>query len=485
MIKAALVVFSLLCLVEYGGACTCTRPLPACMAYQETPVVFAGLVKSIDEQKVEINQFGKMETVRIGLTAHFLVEEPFKGINVSEVDVVTGGGGGDCGVNFIVGERYLVYAYKSQGDALSSSISRTVIGGNPSTKIGALSTSICSRTNLLSRAQDEIELLRALIAGKPQTRIFGSVVEYVQRLGTYEYNMDRIGPLEGLIVKAEGPQGKYDTKTDSQGGFRFIGVAPGKYKVSVTLPEGYGPLFDFDRNVKDVEVSSQGCSAEADFSAQIDGRISGRVFDDKGQPVNEQLQVSITTPESAGKAVALVESRSAYTDKNGRYEFDGLTPGRYVLGVSIANVPYKTTPFPRTYYPNGKDLSEARIIDLAKGQKLINFDFHLPPRLADYIIEGIALLADGKPAAGADVNLYDSEDPNSSLFGVDVKADEEGRFTVKGYKGRRYFVHAYLSENYFAGKGVQSEAVGVDTSNEIHSVKLILNKAGIFRSQIQ
>lgn len=449
--------------------------------------MFAGLVKSIEEEKATILRFGKKETVRVGLTAHFLVEEPLKDIGPVEVDVVTGGGGGDCGYDFKAGERYLVYAYKSEGGALSESMSRTVIAPSKRTfvKRNVLSASICSRTRPLAQAQDDIELLRAFIGGNPQTRIFGVASQLERLLGTYEYNINYVGPMEGLTVKAEGAQGKFETRTDKEGRYRFKELAPGKYKVGVQLPEGYGPLFDFVGAEAQIELTPRACGVELNFEAQIDGRISGRVFGADGQPVGEQVQVSIVTLESADKNFARAKSRSDYT-KQGRYEIEGLPPGRYVLGVTIADPPERGTPYPTTYFPRGNDLKQATIIELAEGQKLKDYDIHLPPPLELVTITGIVSRANGKPAVGADIDLYDIGDRGYSLsFGVDIKSDASGRFSIQAFKGRRYLLHAFIDKDYFAGTGIQSEVVNIETNGHIPLVKLILNKPGIFPPEAQ
>jgi len=485
--NAVLLLGALVCLVESASPCTCSLlHTPPCVAFRETPVVFAGLVRSIEEEKIDIIRFGKKENIRVGLTAHFVVEEALKGISVSEVDVATGGGGGDCGYNFKAGERYLVYAYRSGADALSSAASRTVFGGgSKAIKQDALTTTICSRTRTLSEAQDDLELIRALIAGKPQTRIFGSVSEFARDLRIYGFNIDYVGPIADVTIKVESAVGKFETKTDSRGHYRIGGVPPGNYNIRALLPKDYGPLFSFVKDPRQVEISPQGCSAEADFDAQIDGRIAGRIFGAEGKPVPDQVEISIATSESAAKGTPFVEARSEYTDKEGRYHFEGVRPGRYVLGVSIADVPAKHTPFPRTYYPKGNDPSQAAIIDLAKGQKLQNMDLRLPPRLTERTIVGVVVLEDGKPAVGAKIVTYDSEDLQHSVFGFDAETDSSGRFTIKSFKERKSRLHAYLSKSYFAGTGVQSEMVEVDTNSEGKPIRLILNKPGIFKDQPQ
>jgi protocatechuate 3,4-dioxygenase beta subunit len=473
----------LLCLSENAAACTCVDSPSPCASFQSTPVVFVGLVSSIEEVTAEINRFGKIEKVRTALTAHFIVEEGLKGISSQEVDVVTGGGGGDCGYYFKAGERYLVYAYGSAREALGSSMSRTVVGGrSPAKKVGALTTSICGRTQPLSRAQDDLELIRAVMKGQPQTRLFGTVYEYLSKFGDFEEDAE-YKPKTGLTIKVEGVSGKYEAITDSGGRFRLGSLKPGTYKVKLILPPAYGLRYSFGRTEFETEVT-QGCwGGEIDFTIQVNGRIRGRVFDAQGKPVGEQVQLSIMAYESAGNNMNASESRSEYTDQQGRYDFAGLPPGRYLLGINIADVPDKHTPYSKTYYPSGSTPAQATVITLAEGQQLDDFDFHLPLPLTERTITGTVFLQNGKPAAGATLELYDLERPESSMWGINVETDAQGRFTVKGFKGRRYQLRAYLDEDYLAGKGVQSEMVEADANPGSSPVKLILNKPGIFRSQ--
>ncbi len=482
---AVTALFLLLCVAVDVDACTCARSGSPCSAFKETPVVFAGVVKSVDEQKAEVLRFGRKETVRTGLTAHFQVEETLKGIDAAEVDVVTGGGGGDCGYPFKVGERYLVYAYKSEAGALGASMSRTVIGPRrraPSA-VNTLSATICSRTRPLTGALDDLELLRAFVGGKPQTRIFGSVLRYVQPPGTYEYDINYVGPLASLPVTAEGPGGRFETQTDGEGSYRFKGLAPGKYRLKVKLPEGYGPLFGVEGAPVEVVLAPGDCAAEQNFAVQLDGRIGGRVFDADGRPVPDQVQVSIVTLASAGKNFRLAESRSDYT-KGGRYEIGGIPPGRYLLGVSIADPPDVNSPYPPTYYPKTGELNSATVINFGEGQKLTGYDIHLPPRLQVITISGTVTRANGRPAVGATVDLFDAGEPQRGLeLARDVKTDARGRFTLRAYKGRDYLVHAYIDRDYLAGTGVQSESVPVSTGGPVPSVSLVLNRQGIFVEQ--
>ena len=453
-----------------------------CASFKETPVVFVGLVTSIEETTVDIVRFGEKRTVRTSLLAHFTVEEPLKGIKSQTADVSTGGGGGDCGIPFEKGQLYLVYAYRSESEALSSSISRTVTNDGRPGKAAQLSANICSRTHLLENAIDDVELIRGLVKGKRETRVFGSIDEYAQKLGEYEYNTGLVGPMTNVKLIAQSASDRYETTTDQKGRYRISNLKPGDYKLSVLLPEGYGSLYEFHRTTVDVKIRAGTC-VEHDFYAQIDGRIGGHVFDADGQPAPDQVQVSIVTLESSTKGMATVESRSEYTKNLGQYEFDGLLPGKYLLGISIADAPQKHTPYATVYYPNTPDRTQARVFTLERGQKLTKIDFHLPAKLPAIALSGIVLDAEGNPVDEAQIEIIDQEDPDETLFGADQKTDKEGRFTISGFSGRRYFLRAWKAKDYFEGTGAQSELIPVDTNAATPAVKLVLNQPGIFRKK--
>lgn len=481
-LRAIIVIAVLQLLMSHALACTCVPNPPPCVAFRNTPSVFVGLVTSVDEEKTEFVRFGKKETIRIGLTAHFVVEEALKGVTTATVDVQTGGGGGDCGYHFERGERYLVYAYPSEGGALSSTMSMTVLGGRASVKANALRTSICTRTRPLAEATDDIELIRALSAGSPQTRIFGVIAEYFDPL--VRRDSSKFGyakPFPNVVIKARGVDAQYEAKSGADGIYRIINPKTGAYHISVEYPEHYGAAFK--EGPVNVEVTTQTCSAEALFWIQIDGRISGRVFNPNGKPVGKDVQVSIVSADSSGKGLPFLESRSAYTDSEGRYSFNGVAPGTFILGVNIANVPFKQSPYDRIYYPSVSESSKARIITLTTGQKVEGLDLHLSRQLNQITITGYVVRANGARADKAHVSLYDTEDPEREVFGFEAETDSRGRFVITCFKGRRYKLHAYLSKDYFVGTGVQSEDVDIKANANLQNVKIVLNKKGIFRER--
>ena len=110
-------------------ACSCAEPAPVEDELARSKAVFHGEV-------MEIKEVGYMKKVL------FDVNEIWKGTDESQIIIQTGLGGGDCGIDFQVGEEYLVYARDSSmyGDEY-------------------LSTGICDRTTSALTSNEDFEVL--------------------------------------------------------------------------------------------------------------------------------------------------------------------------------------------------------------------------------------------------------------------------------------------------------------------------------------
>ncbi|WP_342505502.1 hypothetical protein [Sporosarcina sp. FSL K6-2383] len=112
-------------------ACSCAMMPSPEEGISNAQGVFSGKVNSIKENSGLLGGYGK--------TVLFTVKETWKGINKAEVAIMTGSGGGDCGVAFVVGQEYLVYASVSDMYEKRS-----------------LSTTICSPTKALGDAAEDL-----------------------------------------------------------------------------------------------------------------------------------------------------------------------------------------------------------------------------------------------------------------------------------------------------------------------------------------
>jgi len=128
--KKPFAAFTIACVVgSTAVGCSCSPPPPPLDALKVAYSVFVGVPRSVRQLSESRKVF------------EFEVVEGLKGDLKSKVSVVTGIGNGDCGIPFSMGQRYLVYADRSEKQ---------------------LSAHLCSRTTMLFNGSHdgEIDLLR-------------------------------------------------------------------------------------------------------------------------------------------------------------------------------------------------------------------------------------------------------------------------------------------------------------------------------------
>ncbi|HEX7957730.1 MAG TPA: carboxypeptidase regulatory-like domain-containing protein, partial [Pyrinomonadaceae bacterium] len=302
-----------------ADGCTCGGPGSACAAYGASDAVFVGTV-------TEIRSKPRNETSDLPpRTVTFSVEEAFSGVRGAEMQVATGFGGGDCGYAFVKGSRYLVYAHRSGSKAL-------------------LYTGMCTRTALAHGAAEDLEFLRGLARRPPGATVNGSVRRW-ERNAPEGTGRHAVG-VEGVRVTLSGAGWAQELRTDAGGNFKAEGLQPGTYEATLHLPEGMTAL----EPVRLLKAADKGC-ASADFLLTENGRIAGRVTDAEGRPA---AGLSLTLADADGKNPELRYGRHARADAEGNYRFEGLPPGRYLLGVRFSEYSAfddAARAYPRAYYP--------------------------------------------------------------------------------------------------------------------------------------
>ena len=380
------------------NACTCARPGTPCESYGGADAVFVGTVTGVSTAKRS-----NIETGWTPLAFKFAVENSYLGVEGTEVEVFTGRGGGDCGIGFGIGKRYLVYAYRSENK---------------------LSTSICSRTTSYARATEDLAFLENLSSAPKGATIYGQIIRGTSR------KKEVPALSEDIFVRIEGEGVRREIRPDADGRYRIAGLPPGKFKITLQLPEA----LTVNQPEREVSISDRGCASQA-FYVQDNGRMSGRVIDTAGQPVARILVTVLdASADPRGSFINLER-----TDAEGRFSFSAISAGKYLLGVNFTKHPETNDPtnaYAPTFYPGVADQSSAEVITLGVGEKRSDLDILIPLRRPLSVVSGRIVWDDGSPVAAAYLTAGDLTYGGSSLRNA-VEVDHDGRFTLNGYVGQK------------------------------------------------
>ena len=419
-----------LLLVGFVEVCACDCQFgggAVCQDYWKASAVFVGTV--IDSKTVSIKRDNYEEQGRL---VRFSLDEAFRGVQGAQVEVMTGMGGGDCGIGFVQSQPYLVYANSFEGK---------------------LHTGICMRTKKISAAGSDLEYMRGLDTAKPGGAVYGDVVIHRRN----EKGERARQPVSGAKIIIDGPE-KTETTTDAKGSYRVDGLSAGDYTVTISPPREMATRVTEQK----ISLANGGC-AVLSFWLENDGRLSGRIFDPAGLAVNK-AEVFLTEFD---KERYRGFSASAYSDELGKYAFKLIPPGRYVLLIRFDGMTSQNRPFPVLYYPGVSERTQARAITIGEGQKIADYDLQMPPLPLQHEVTGNVVWSTGKPALGARVEYTPVSGPIS--YGANI---EGANFSFKAYEGLTLSMRALIeSQNE---KGIYSDWIRVTVIPGLPPIKLVL-----------
>jgi hypothetical protein len=294
----------------------------------------------------------------------------------------------------------------------------------------------------------------------------------------------RGAPVPGVAILVEPPRpgsGQVSsTKTAENGQFRISNLRPGIYTVKVKAP-GLVSLESSPGMVnREVTLDPGEVRENVDFSLIRGGVISGKVTDNNGSPVVDQM-ISITGPSPYGPTPSIDNYSMMSTDDRGSYRIYGLPPGRYKVSVGVGGgsryrkLDNAESYYPHTYHPNVSDESKASIIEVAEGGEVGGIDIVVGPREKTYEATGrIVNAVTGQPQTGIKWG-YDGH--AISTFGR--LSDERGGFRITGLMPGRYSVFAGCEGDFYSGK-LEFEI----TDKNINNLEIRRNPGGSLRGRV-
>jgi hypothetical protein len=207
--------------------------------------------------------------------------------------------------------------------------------------------------------------------------------------------------------------------TDAQGRFEFKDLPAGRWNLTASKA-GYMTLrFGQKRSFEagsPIEISEGQLMERADFALPRGAAITGRVFDEFGDPVaNARVQV-LRYQMVQGQRRLNPAGGGDQTDDTGAYRIYGLAPGDYYVSGTLraGNGPFvddqnnDTTSYASTYYPGTGNVSEAQRLTLGVGQEQPSVNFALQP-VRTVKITGTALNSTGTALSNGMVTLMAAE----------------------------------------------------------------------------
>jgi hypothetical protein len=425
---ALFVVLILLGGARVADACSCPS-MPACQRFWTADAVFTGVVTNVtwsEDKKQRLSQ----TTV--------VVERGFRG---ASGQVVLTGAFTSCHYNFIVGQRYLVYAYRNAD--------------------GTLGAGICSGTKPLTDAAEDLDYAEQPPLPGAGGRIYGRVRRIEQDLLDRRKSQDKYPA--GVAITLRNSSGiALELVTDAQGAFEATGLKPDKYAVSMDAPATARVYYE----PTTIDLKDRAC-VPVSVAYQSDGRIGGRIVDANGLPAGK-VWVSVFPSEfTTKKEYPEVSMQTKITDANGRYEIGPLPPGDYQVGVNVEWPARLESPYPPTYFPGVVARVQAETITIREGD-VRSANFVLPRKLARVTVSGTVVFPDGTPASNVEVHLV-----AGTVSGISTaRTDASGSFTLTGLSGSTYSVRASF---YASPENNGSANTTVSVADEaVTGVRLVL-----------
>jgi hypothetical protein len=331
----------------FARACTCSQVPPGkCPGLQAGDVVFLGTVTSNEVVPSATDSEAQAQGATPITRYRFRVDDRLAGADAPEIDIFSGGDDGDCGYRFKTGEQYVVFPHQGAD--------------------GRLFATICSGTRPANEARALLPQLRAMRKGLHVASVFGVLRRADPPFLALPDDPD--DPLPGISLKLRSRDDRFETSTDDHGVYSFYDVHAGEYRFTANLPVrmqlsqktlgGGLPPFKIP----------DGACYEYDVDALPTGRISGSVHDPSGKP----LALASVELYRAGAYSDARPGLWSFQGANGKFDFEHIGPGRYILVFNRIDRLDPNSPFPRAFYPGVADISHARPITLKDGQQLRN-----------------------------------------------------------------------------------------------------------------
>jgi protocatechuate 3,4-dioxygenase beta subunit len=233
------------------------------------------------------------------------------------------------------------------------------------------------------------------------------------------------------------PFGPRIIRAGLDGRFEFRDLPAGTHRVSASKSRH----FNASANV----ALKQGETRD-DVEVALDawGTMSGRVFDEHGEPV-QGARVEVLQPRYEGGRRRLVPAAafSRVTDDLGEYRLYGLAAGQYIVSADVGGIGAADLPgYARTYFPGSAAPAQAQFVSIGRFSDVSGIDFALE-RGRTARVAGRFLQANGDAGGGSLVLAPSARSASAVSAAAGARILPDGTFEFANVAPGDYVIQAY------------------------------------------
>jgi protocatechuate 3,4-dioxygenase beta subunit len=291
------------------------------------------------------------------------------------------------------------------------------------------------------------------------------------------------------LYRVEGERRPNSTSTDASGRFILKDVEPGRYQLWAQrngyVQQAYGQRGS-ERSGTTLTLGPGQTLSDIIFRLAPAAVISGRVFDEDGEPVAGASVQAMRYRYMEGKR-ELVPMGMDRSDDQGEYRIFGLAAGQYFVsanfmsGGGMGPAALAGTAgekgeesYPPTYYPGTNDPARATPLELRAGEQVGGIDISFIPTRAVRIRGRVFNAVTGQPGRDVMIALYPRESGERRFIARhdDYVEDAQGAFEIAGVTPGSYMLEAHW---WTEGKDYTARLPLEVGTSDIEGISVVIN----------